>query len=151
MQNILLGTAKHLVTLRKSSGILSGAHFESIYASIHRPFNPEAIPDSKLAPSLPYSSRGTQPCQDPDASEKLRDLEDMMQPSNISLFNGRYEEQYDIQNEFYSIWFKLKALNIGNKTSFNSSSELSPTSSITSCISSNKVSASCTPHLDEIP
>ena len=64
------------------------------------PFNPQAIPDSKLAPLLPYSSTGTQPCQDPDASKKLRDLEDMMQLSTISLFNRRYEEQYDIEDEF---------------------------------------------------
>ena len=34
MHNILLGTAKHLFTLWKGSGILSGAHFESIQANI---------------------------------------------------------------------------------------------------------------------
>ena len=65
-----------------------------------------------------------------------------MKPSTIALFNTRYEEGYDIEDEFYSIWSKLKTLSIGNKSPLNSSTELSPASS--------KESAEATPLLDEI-
>ena len=104
------------------------------------PLNPQAIPESKLAPSLPYSPTETQP-KNSEANRKLHDLEEMMKPST-ALFNTRYEEGYDIEDEFYSIWSKLKTLSIGNKSPLNSSTELSPASS--------KESAEATPLLDEI-
>ena len=68
-----------------------------------------------------------------------------MKPSTIAHFNTRYEEGYDIEDEFYSIWSKLKTLSIsttGSKSPLNSSMELSPASS--------KESAEATPLLDEI-
>ena len=105
------------------------------------PLNPQAIPESKLAPSLPYSPTETQP-KNSEANRKLHDLEEMMKSSTIALFNTRYEEGYDIEDEFYSIWSKLKTLSIGNKSPLNSSTELSPASS--------KESAEATPLLDEI-
>ena len=43
MHNILLGTAKHLVTLWKVNGILSAANFESIQASIDQFITPADI------------------------------------------------------------------------------------------------------------
>ena len=108
------------------------------------PLNPQAIPESKLAPSLPYSPTETQP-QNSEANRKLHDLEEMMKPSTIAHFNTRYEEGYDIEDEFYSIWSKLKTLSIsttGSKSPLNSNTELSPASS--------KESAEATPLLDEI-
>ena len=65
-----------------------------------------------------------------------------MKPSTIALFNTWYEEGYDIEDEFYSIWWKLKTLSIGSKLPLNSCRELSPGSS--------KKSAEASPPLDEI-
>ena len=44
------------------------------------------------------------------------DLEEMMKPDTVALFNTRYEEGYDVGDEFYEIWSKLKTMSIYNWT-----------------------------------
>lgn len=87
----------------------------SFQASGIYPFNSHIIPESKLAPSHPYSSRQSPP-QDiltSEANWKLYDLEEMMKPSSAALFNTRYEEHYDDDND---IWSKLITLSISTVT-----------------------------------
>ena len=87
------------------------------------PVNFSAIRSSKLSPSSVYSesesksnekSPSTEQCQ---ASARegemcLLSLETMMSRETVSLFETRYEELYDVEDELYKIWVKLKELSV---------------------------------------
>ena len=74
-----------------------------------------------------------------------------MKSSTVALFNTRYEEGYDVDDEFYDIWSKLKTLSISNSTNgskdhpTSSSAEFLPVSP-----ASSKKSSKVSPVLDEI-
>lgn len=69
-----------------------------------------------------------------------------MKPSSAALFNTRYEEHYDVDND---IWSKLITLSISTATVSKdfptSSTELLPVSSV-----SSKKASEMSPVLDEI-
>ena len=52
----------------------------------------------------------------PPQAEVLGVIENMLKPETLQLYNTRYEESYDIQDdELYVIWSKLKNLSIANE------------------------------------
>ena len=76
------------------------------------PLNRRAIDQSKLAPSMPYSSQSsTSEPQD----KKAMQLEKLMKPETVELYEKRFEEGYDLEtDELYSIWSKMKQLSISD-------------------------------------
>jgi hypothetical protein len=79
------------------------------------PLNPRAIliDQSKLAPAMPYLSSGAIPSQ--LQAKKVRELESLMKPETIKLYEERLDEGYDIDgDELYSIWSKMKQLSISD-------------------------------------
>ena len=81
------------------------------------PLNPRVIDESKLAPSMPYSSsEAVAPlpkfCT---AGKKVTELENMMKPETVKLYEERFVEGYDVENdELYSIWSRMKKLTISD-------------------------------------
>ena len=82
------------------------------------PLNPGAIVERKLAPSAPYSSVPVSIAPKPklsSAAKKVTELESLMKPETVKLYEERLEEGYDVGNdELYSIWSKMKVLTISN-------------------------------------
>ena len=79
--------------------------------------NPHVIDESKLAPSMPYSSsEAIAPLPKlSTAGKKVTELENMMKPETVKLYEERFEEGYDVENdELYSIWSRMKKLTISD-------------------------------------
>ena len=81
------------------------------------PLNPCVIDESKLAPSMPYSSlEAVAPLPKLSiAGNKVTELENMIKPETVKLYEERFEEGYDVENdELYSIWSRMKKLTISD-------------------------------------
>ena len=82
------------------------------------PLNPSSIDESKLAPSIPYSSRAIAPAPHlhvAPARKKIAQFESLMKAETVKLYEERFEEGYDIESdELYSIWSKMKKLTISD-------------------------------------
>lgn len=81
------------------------------------PLNPCVIDESKLAPSMPHSSlEAVAPLPKLSiAGKKVTELENMMKPETVKLYEERFEEGYDVENdELYSIWSRMKKLTISD-------------------------------------
>ena len=65
------------------------------------PLNPRVTDESKLAPSIPYSSpEAVAPLpQLSTAGKKVTELENMMKPETVKLYEKRFEEGYDVEND----------------------------------------------------
>ena len=75
------------------------------------PFNPGVI-EQKLSPSLPYSST-KQPHHTSATSTKIADLQSIMKPETLKLYEERYEEGFDVErDELYDMWSKMKQLTL---------------------------------------
>jgi hypothetical protein len=62
---------------------------------------------------MPYLSSGAIPSQ--LQAKKVRELESLMKPETIKLYEERLDEGYDIDgDELYSIWSKMKQLSISD-------------------------------------
>ena len=81
------------------------------------PFNPLAIDETKLAPSLPFSVQSKKSQLGTPAAE-LVSLQKLMRPETLQHFEERYSEGYDLDtDEYYVVWSKLKALSISEDKS----------------------------------
>ena len=81
------------------------------------PLNPCVIDESKLASSMPYSSSEVvAPLPKlSTAGKKVTELEYMIKPETVKLYEERFEEGYDVENdELYSIWSRMKKLTISD-------------------------------------
>lgn len=81
------------------------------------PLNPCVIDESKLAPSMPYSSsEAVAPLPKLSiAGEKVTELENIMKSETVKLYEERFEKGYDVENdELYSIWSRMKKLTISD-------------------------------------
>ena len=90
------------------------------------PLNPQAISNIKLSPSLAYSSES---CSS-ESSVTLpkvghfkcngslhKQIEKMMKPEMMELYQKRLEEGYDLENdELYVIWSQLKKMSISDQS-----------------------------------
>ena len=89
------------------------------------PLRPSAIDESKLAPSMPYCSQtvSSPPCSSTTANEVIQ-LEKMMKPETVRLYEERFDEGYDVESdELYCIWSKLKKLTISGQEEVGSERE----------------------------
>ena len=92
------------------------------------PFNPEAIPQSKLSPSLQFSAVTTETssAKPPISLSLCTTLEGMMKPETLTKYKKRREEGYDVDSadELYCIWSKLNNLQLSDRELPNTSREL---------------------------
>ena len=85
------------------------------------PLNPQAISHIKLSPSLAYSSESSVTLPKVDhfkCNGSLHEqIEKMMKPETMELYQKRLEEGYDLENdELYVIWSQLKKMSISDQS-----------------------------------
>ena len=86
------------------------------------PFNPTAVLETKLLPSLQFSSEKNLGAQSTEAKSSqpnpMTVFESLIGEEKVKKFEQRCEEKYDLESdELYSVWLKMKTLTIHYKPS----------------------------------